>query len=334
MGIAVLRRTTDRAWVNELWSEVAGSAPGAGAACPSCRRLTVEARTGDLVLDVCKGCQLVWFDPGEAARAPVLPQRGARTLPQEALERIARQQATVIARDYNHRYPQQMTVSEALPLVPGLAGLPLESEQRGLARYPIATWLVAAVLAACGLWSLLSPEAAEALGLLATNIDRLGGATFLTALLVHATWFQFITNLYFLIIFGDNVEDYLGPGSFLLLLVTGGLVGNGLHALFDAGSTTVLMGASGSISAIAILYALRFPEARLRYVRVFRWHTMPASAGLALWFVTKLVSTQEIFGRAEPSVWPYVGGAAVGLVFWFVLRGPGSGTITPVRNGS
>lgn len=72
-------------------------------------------------------------------KAPVLPQRGERTLPQAALERLAQQEAVIIARDYNRRYPGQMTVAEALPLVPGLAGLPLEAEQRGLARYPVAS---------------------------------------------------------------------------------------------------------------------------------------------------------------------------------------------------
>lgn len=322
MGIGVIRRTTDRAWINELWAKVGDAPAAAGARCPSCRRPTVEVSAGTLTLDVCKADQLVWFDGGESDRAPMIPQRGARTLPQEALERIAQQQAVVIAHEYNSRYPDQMTVAEALPLVPGIVGLPLEAEQRGLSRYPIATWVVAAILFIIGFWSLASPDEASRFGLLATDIDRSGGATFITALFVHATWFQFATNLYFLLIFGDNVEDHLGPATFLLLLLTGGLVGNAMHALIDAGSTTPLMGASGAISAVTLFYALRYPSAQLRFIRLFKWHTMPASAGLLFWFLTKLVSTQDILGRAEPSAWPYVGGAAVGLVFWWVLRKP------------
>jgi membrane associated rhomboid family serine protease len=322
MGIAVLRRTTDRSWVNELWSQVAESPVASGAPCPSCGRSTVSASSGDLTLDVCKKCQMVWFDRGEAERAPVLPQRGTRTLPQDALQRIAQQQAELIARDYNRRYPEQLTVAEALPLVPGLAGLPLEAEQRGLSRYPFATWIVAAVLFVIGFWSLVSPEEAQRYGLLATDIDRSGGATFFTALFVHLTWFQFATNVYFLLVFGDNVEDHLGAATFLLLLLAGGLVGNAMHAILDADSATSLMGASGAISAITSFYALRFPSARLRFIRLFKWHAMPASAGLLFWFATKLASTQDILGRAEPNAWPYVGGAAVGLVFWWVLRKP------------
>ena len=322
MGIGVLRRTTDRTWMNELWAKAVDASGSTGAACPSCRRPMVEVTAGSLTLDVCKTDQMVWFDGDEPDRAPVIPQRGSRTLPQEALERIAQQQAIVIAHEYNSRYPDQMTVAEALPLVPGLVGLPLEAEQRGLSRYPIATWVVAAILFIIGFWSLASPEEAARYGLLATDIDRSGGATFFTALFVHATWFQFATNLYFLLVFGDNVEDHLGPATFLLMLLTGGLVGNAMHALIDAGSTTPLMGASGAISAVTLFYALRYPSAQLRFIRLLKWHTMPASAGLLFWFLTKLVSTQDILGRAEPSAWPYVGGAAVGLVFWWVLRRP------------
>jgi membrane associated rhomboid family serine protease/Zn-finger nucleic acid-binding protein len=318
--MGVLRRTTDKHWVTELWA--AARTDAQTGACPSCRRPMVASSAGGVDLELCKGCQMVWFDAGEADRAPSLPQRGARTLPQEALERIAHHQAAAIAAEYNHRYGKQMTVDEALPLVPGLVGLPLEDEQRGLQRYPFATWTIAAILVVIGLWSLVSPEAASRYGLLATNIDRLGGATFITALFVHASFFQLATNAYFLMFFGDNVEDYLGSGTFLLLLLTGDLAGNALHAMLASGNTSMLMGASGSISAVVVFYALRFPNARLRFVRLARWHTMPASAGLLFWFLTKLASTQGLLGRAEPTAWPYVGGALVGLVFWYLLRRP------------
>lgn len=263
---------------------------------------------------------MVWFDAGQYERAPLIAERGARTLPQEALEKIARGQATVIAAEYKIRYGRDMTIAEALPLVPGLTGLPLEEERHLLSRWPWVTWATALTLTILGLWSLLRPETAEGLGLVATDIDRLAGGTLVTALLVHATLFQLVTNVYFLMIFGDNVEDFLGPVTFAGLLLAGGFVGNGLHAMLAPDNAATLMGASGSISAVTVFYAARFPSARLRYVRLMRWHTMPASAGLLLWFVSKLASTQTFLGRAEPSVWPYVGGAVTGFIFWFAMR--------------
>ena len=320
IGVALLRRTMERSWATELWADATTPEVHSEHVCPSCRRAMLEANAGGLTLDICRACHMAWFDRDEYDNAPKLPEPGARTLPQEALERIARRQALAIAAEYKLRYGQTMSGSEALPLVPGLAGLPLEEDVRGLSRYPWVTWAVAAVLTLLGIWSLARPDAAARYGLIAADLDRLGGATLITSLLVHATWFQLLTNVYFLLFFGDNVEDFLGPVMFGTLFFVGGLAGNVLHALFAAESAAVLIGASGSISAIVVFYACRFPDARLRFIRLFRWHTMPALAGLLFWLLTKLASSDVLFGRAEPTAWPFVGGALVGLVFWWVLR--------------
>ena len=220
-----------------------------------CRGVMLEGTADGITLDVCQSCHMVWFDAGEYESAPLLPERGARTLPEEALEKIARAQAAAIAAEYKIRFGGGMTVAEALPLVPGIAGLPLEGEQRGLSRWPLVTWALAAFLTALGLWSLGDAGAVEGFGLTATDVDHLGGATLVTALVVHAGWFQLVTNVYFLLIFGDNVEDLLGPATFGLLLFTGGVAGNVLHAIFDASEATALVGASGVVSAIVVFYA-------------------------------------------------------------------------------
>ena len=270
--------------------------------------------------DICTPCHLAWFDAHSYSLAPTIAERGARTLPQDELEKIARRQALGIAAEYRLRFRKELPLDDAIALVPGLAGLPLEEEERLLARRPWFTWISCFVLFGLGLWSVTNPSDAEPLGFVATELDRLGGAAFITSLLVHATLFQLLTNVYFLLIFGDNVEDFLGSGTFALLALSGGLFGTALHALFASDDPAVLMGASGCVSAVTVFYALRFPSARLRYLRWFRWATMPATAGLLFWLVTKLASTQSFFGRAEPTVWPYVGGALTGLVFWLVLR--------------
>ena len=279
-----------------------------------------ESKSGPVTLDVCRGCQLVWFDADEYKAAPTLPEKGTRTLPQEALEEAGRVEAMAIAAKYNRRFPERMTVEDALPLVPGLAGLPIEDEPRGLATHPWVTWVLTAVLFVLGVWSVLEPSVRESFGLIATSIDRHGGADLVTALFLHAGAFQLATNLYFLLFLGDNVEDVLGPITYVALLLAGGLTGNVLHILLDADNPALLVGASGAISAVVVFYALKFPDVQLRYLRLRRWHTMPARAGLLFWILLKVASTQSFFGRSEPSVWLYVGGAAVGLVFWWVLR--------------
>ena len=277
---------------------------------------------GDTRIELCRRCQIAWFASADYQTVPVVVERRLQRLPQEALERMGRVEAERIAIDYNRRFARQISPAEALPLVPALAGLPLEDDQRSLTRNPWVTWGVALVLFGIGFWSLLDSDSARRFGVVATQIDRMSGATLVTAMFVGATAFQLATNLYFLVVFGDNVEDQLGPATFALLLFVGGLSGNVLHALLGAGTTEVLLGSSGAVSAVIVFYTCLFPQRQLRYIRLTRWHTMPAIAGLLFWLLTKLLSTQTFFGRAEPSVWPYIGGVVTGVAFWWFLRDP------------
>lgn len=333
IGIALLRQSAQRGWVNELWghafeSQVPGRYP-----CPSCTRPMSEATAGGLALDVCFGCQLVWFDTAEYDTAPLAKDERVEPLSQHALETMGRVDIEGILADYRRRFPAR-TSTGALPMITGLAGLPMEDEARELADDPWATWMLTAVLFILGFWSLFEPALGERFGLIATAVDRSGGAPFITSLFVHATAFQLATNLYFLFFFGDNVEDAMGRLVFTALFLAGGLAGNALHVSLDANDPALLMGASGSVCAVVVFYALRFPDRQLRYIRLFRWHTMPATAGLLFWVLAKVASTQAVLGRAEPSFWPYVGGAAVGLAFWRALRDNPGGRAKPVRNGS
>ena len=320
IGVALLRQSAQRRWFNDLWGHAFESRVPGRALCPSCRRTMSEATADGLVLDVCLGCQLVWFDTAEYEAAPLAADEQVEALPQDALESVGRVDVEAIMADYRRRFPRRTTPTGVLPLVPGLAGLPMEDEPRELASEPWATWILTAVLFVFGFWSLLEPGLGERFGLIATAIDRSGGAPFITSLFVHATAFQLATNLYFLLFFGDNVEDSMGRVIFATLLLSGGLAGNALHVLFDADDPALLIGASGSVSAVVVFYALKFPDRQLRFIRLLRWHTMPAMAGLLFWILAKVASTQAVLGRAEPSFWPYVGGAAVGLAFWWALR--------------
>lgn len=293
----------------------------------------VPGRAGDVELELCRSCLLVWFDRGEYEKAPLVAEPGRRTLPQPALESLARYEARRIAADYQRRYGKEMPLDQALALVPGALALPLEADEKLLTRDPWTTILLAAVLAILGIFGLFNQDVAARYALDATEIDRLNGATLITAFFFHETIFQLATNVYFLLIFGDNVEDFLGPVSFGLLISAGALVGNAAHALFASNVPSPLMGASGGISAVVVFYALRFPQARLRYMRLTRWMTMPASAAVVLWILTKVLSTQGVVGRAEPSAWPYVGGALVGVCFWLALGDQATGVWSRGRTG-
>jgi membrane associated rhomboid family serine protease len=82
-----------------------------------------------------------------------------------------------------------------------------------------------------------------------------------------------------------------------------------------------LVGASGGISGIIVFYGLRFPQARLRYFRLFRWFSMPALAATGFWVVTQLLAAREqLSGASDVSALAHLGGALVGLGFWFMWR--------------
>jgi membrane associated rhomboid family serine protease len=136
-----------------------------------------------------------------------------------------------------------------------------------------------------------------------------------------------IGNVYFLLIFGDNVEDDLGPWRWLLLLTTATVAGGLLHTMLMPHSEIPCIGASGGISGIITYYALRFPHARLgimfRYWWYFRWLNISAFGALLLWFGLQLLIAFYVhLGLSNVGVLAHLGGAAAGAIA-FLLQSNG-----------
>ena len=160
-------------------------------------------------------------------------------------------------------------------------------------------------------------------GMIPAEWWRYGGVTFLSSFLLHAGWFHLVGNLYFLIVFGDNVEDYLGRWRMGLLLLVATVAGDLLHILSDSSSTVPCVGASGGISGIIVFYALQFPRARLgilfRYYVYFRWIRFPAWAALVIWILFQILGAyMQLQGLSDVSAMAHLGGAGVGLVAWLI----------------
>jgi membrane associated rhomboid family serine protease len=145
----------------------------------------------------------------------------------------------------------------------------------------------------------------------------------LTSMFLHASWLHVIFNMWFLYIFGDNVEDRLGHFRFLLFYVASGMGGVLLHLVFNAGSTIPTVGASGAIAGVMGAYFLLFPSARVLTLiplfLIFPILWLPAWAYLAYWFVgqfltgaaSAMTSTQQTTGGI--AVWAHVGGFITGI---------------------
>lgn len=143
----------------------------------------------------------------------------------------------------------------------------------------------------------------------------------LTSIFLHGGWMHLLGNMWFLWIFGDNIEDELGHGRFVVFYLSCGLLASLAHYAFNPYSTVPAIGASGAISGVMGAYLVRFPRARVTtlVVLVFFITTieLPAGVMLAYWFFIQLISGASSIGAEGGGVawWAHIGGFAAGLLW-------------------
>lgn len=155
---------------------------------------------------------------------------------------------------------------------------------------------------------------------------------FLTSIFLHGGWLHLVLNMWTLWIFGDNVEDRMGPVRFLLFYLFCGLVAGVAHTLTNANSTIPVIGASGAISGVLGAYFLLFPVSRiLCVIPVFFYPLVvqiPAFLYILFWFGSQLFS--GALSLLEPGQvggiawWAHIGGFVAGVLTFrlFVVRQP------------
>jgi membrane associated rhomboid family serine protease len=145
----------------------------------------------------------------------------------------------------------------------------------------------------------------------------------LTSMFLHAGWLHLIINMWFLWIFGDNVEDYLGHFWYLSLYLTAGIIGTLLHTALNPMSPVPGVGASGAIAGIMGAYLILFPSARVTTLVPFFFLffiRLPAWLVLGYWFVLQFLSgaATAIAYSSQTSeggvaFWAHVGGFVSGV---------------------
>ena len=150
---------------------------------------------------------------------------------------------------------------------------------------------------------------------------------FLTSMFLHGGWLHLIGNMWYLWIFGDNVEDTLGPLRYLLFYFLCGIAAGATHVLVSPGSTAPTVGASGAIAGVLAGYASLFPRARvvtlIPIIFYFSIVELPAVALLVLWFVIQGLSGFLSLGAPGSTgvAWgAHVGGFLAGLVLIRILK--------------
>jgi len=150
----------------------------------------------------------------------------------------------------------------------------------------------------------------------------------LTSMFLHGGWLHIIGNMWFLWIFGDNVEDVLGHGKYLLFYLLCGFAAGLTQSFFNPGSRLPMVGASGAIAGVMGAYLVKFPHSRIvTFVLVFVFFTtveVPAVLMLLYWFFIQLFSGLDTIGYSHLSqggtAWfAHVGGFLAGMLLVVTL---------------
>ena len=146
-----------------------------------------------------------------------------------------------------------------------------------------------------------------------------------SSLFLNGGWLHLIGNMWYLWIFGDNIEDRLGHLWFALFYVAGGVFAGLIHVFTNAGSNLPTVGASGAIAAVLGAYAAAFPRARvitlLPLFPVFPVVPIPAVFMLGFWFLMQFASGALALGSSMSggvAWWAHIGGFAFGYAIMMV----------------
>ncbi|MCL4295642.1 MAG: rhomboid family intramembrane serine protease [Anaerolineae bacterium] len=213
--------------------------------------------------------------------------------------------------------------------------LPL-SDMNPTRRFPIFTYLLILINVLVFVWELsLSPAALDAaltdLSVVPANVSRnlLSLETILDvvrSMFFHAGWGHLLSNLLYLYLFGDNVEDRLGRLLYLVLYFASGFAAAFAQIAIDPTSQIVLVGASGAISGVLGSYLVFFPGVRVQgIVPLFfigMWSDWPAWLVIGLWFVVQLFNGVASLGAASAggvAFFAHIGGFVLGMILTWIL---------------
>ena len=149
-------------------------------------------------------------------------------------------------------------------------------------------------------------------------------ATPFTAMFLHASWMHLLGNMLFLWIYGDNVEDALGHGRYLLFFMLCGIAAVFAQALGDPRSAYPIIGASGAISGVLGAYLLLFPRSRVLTLVLLPFFLttvqVPARLLLLLWFAAQLVSDVARSGDAGVAFRAHIAGFVIGMLLVLLFK--------------
>jgi membrane associated rhomboid family serine protease len=148
----------------------------------------------------------------------------------------------------------------------------------------------------------------------------------LTSMFLHGGWGHILGNALFFWVFGNNIEDSMGPGRFLCFYLLCGLIAAATHILVQPASPVPTVGASGAISGVLGAYLVLYPRVRVNTLVMFFVVSLPAWLILIWWFGVQVLTAYMTPLRADVSsgvaVWAHIGGFVGGMILIKVFQNP------------
>lgn len=151
-----------------------------------------------------------------------------------------------------------------------------------------------------------------------------------TSIFLHAGWIHLLGNMWFLWIFGNNIEDRLGHLVFFILYMAGGLLASACHVWMipeGGGGFLPVVGASGAVAVVLGAYAVTYPFARVKtlalLIVIFTVIEVPAILVLGFWFLAQMASAARVINMpigGGVAWWAHIGGFAVGAILMPLLN--------------
>ena len=289
--------------------------------CPKCAtemRKFNYAYDSNIILDKCPNCGGIWTDYGEIQNVAAYLKRDPKA---DALG------ASIVERQRNMEDLSAIreTFGGRIPLWAGYFRiiLPLGDENE-TERFPVVNSLVIGActfIFALVLFSseLTHEDVVEEYGFSPSQFFGIGLVTYM---FLHAGVIHLLGNMYFLWIFGDNIEDRLGYIKYVLFYLGAGIAAAALHGVIYADSTRLMVGASGAISGVMGAYLVFFPHARIRLFFLYRVIRVPAIGYLGCWFGFQLLFGlfYKGIGISNVAWFAHIGGFVFGMSFAFAVR--------------
>jgi membrane associated rhomboid family serine protease/Zn-finger nucleic acid-binding protein len=330
INLALFKRNINEKYTKDLWA-LAMKGSTSEIKCPQCNLEMKEVTkyNGDSYVktNICKKCHIIWFTQGNLEKASeVFPvqQKKDDHLPEEKRKMLAIEQVKKESVKYSLECQDDFDPRALVAVFGCVFEVEDENENTSQEKRPYVTWSIIAFTSIISLFVLYSGRAEEIFvqfGYRPSEGLRYGGITMITSFFLYENISHLISNMYFLWVFGDNVENRLDWLLYLVLLFSAVIFGNLMLSFFASDMYVACIGSSGGISGVLIFYCLAFPKKPL-LIKIGRSnHYFTSSTFGALWLVIQIFGTfDQNAGEKIVLYSAQIGGAIIGICMWAFLR--------------